>query len=94
MKEKRRLRLVIRKTFGPERYEVTVEWRKLHNEELNDLQYSTRYLVDKIKKNEMGGAYSTFGRQERCVQGLGGPKGKGPLRKRRLRCEDNIKIDL
>jgi hypothetical protein len=25
-----------------------------------------------IKKNEKGGAYSTYGRQERCIQGLGG----------------------
>ena len=28
---------ILRKIFGPKRYEVTEEWRKLHNEELNDL---------------------------------------------------------
>jgi hypothetical protein len=28
---------VLRKIFGPERDEVTGEWRKIHNEELNDL---------------------------------------------------------
>jgi len=28
---------VLRKVFGPKRDEVTGEWRKLHNEELNDL---------------------------------------------------------
>ena len=28
---------VLRRTFGPERDEVTGEWRKLHNEELTDL---------------------------------------------------------
>ena len=28
---------VLRITFGPKRNEVTGEWRKLHNEELNDL---------------------------------------------------------
>ena len=28
---------VLRKIFGPKRDEVTGEWRKLHNEELNDL---------------------------------------------------------
>jgi len=34
---------------------MTGEWRKLHNEELNDL-YSSQYcLGDQIKKNEMGG---------------------------------------
>jgi hypothetical protein len=35
---------------------ITGEWRKLHNEELNDLCSSG----DKIKKNEMGGACSTY----------------------------------
>ena len=39
--EERRLRVfenrVLRKIFGPKRDEVTGEWRKLHNEELNDL---------------------------------------------------------
>ena len=28
---------VLRRIFGPRRYEVTEEWRRLHNEELNDL---------------------------------------------------------
>jgi len=27
----------LRRIFGPKRVEVTQEWRKLHNEELNDL---------------------------------------------------------
>ena len=31
---------VMRRIFGPKRDEVTREWRKLHNEELNDLYYS------------------------------------------------------
>jgi hypothetical protein len=29
--------MVLRRMFGPKRDEVTGEWRKLHNEELNDL---------------------------------------------------------
>jgi hypothetical protein len=37
LKEERRLRVfekrVLRRVFGPKRYEVTREWRKLHNEE-------------------------------------------------------------
>jgi len=41
LREKRRLRMfekrVLRKIFGLKRDEVTKEWRKLHNEELNDL---------------------------------------------------------
>jgi hypothetical protein len=28
---------VLRRIFGPERDEVTMGWRKLHNEELNDV---------------------------------------------------------
>ena len=47
MKEKLRLRVtenrVLRRIFGSERDEVTVEWRKLHGEELNDL-YSSPIL--------------------------------------------------
>jgi hypothetical protein len=41
LKDKRRLRVfenrALRRIFGPKRDEVTREWRKLHNEELNDL---------------------------------------------------------
>jgi hypothetical protein len=31
---------VLRRIFGPKRDEITKEWRKLHNEELNELHYS------------------------------------------------------
>jgi hypothetical protein len=41
LREERRLRVfeerVLRRIFGPKRDEVTGEWRKLHNEGLNDL---------------------------------------------------------
>jgi len=41
LREVRRLRVfenrVLRRIFGPKRDEVTAEWRKLHNEELNNL---------------------------------------------------------
>ena len=49
----------------PRRDEVTGEWRRLHNEELNDL-YSSPNIVrgDKIEKNEMGWACSMYGRGE------------------------------
>jgi hypothetical protein len=44
MREERRLKVfenrVLRRIFGPKRDEVTGEWRKLHNEELNDLYCS------------------------------------------------------
>jgi hypothetical protein len=39
---------VLRRIFGPERDKVTVEWRKLHNEELTDL-YSSSTIIRLIK---------------------------------------------
>jgi hypothetical protein len=34
---------VLRRIFGPKRDEVTVEWIKLHNEELHDLYFAKYY---------------------------------------------------
>jgi hypothetical protein len=52
LREERRLRVfenrVLRGIFKPKRYGVTVEWRKLHNEELNDL-YCSPNIVRVIK---------------------------------------------
>ena len=74
LREERRLRMfenrVLRRIFGPKREEVTGEWRRLHNEELYGL-YCSSNIIGVIKKNEMGGACSTYGRQERCIQGFG-----------------------
>ena len=48
LREERRLRLfenrVLREMFRLERDEVTGEWRKLHNEELNDLYCSSSMI--------------------------------------------------
>jgi len=71
LKEKRGLRMienrVLRRLFGPKRDEVTGEWRKLHNEELNGLHCShNSFRGDQIEKNYMGGACSTYGGEERC----------------------------
>ena len=56
MREKHRLRVsenrVLRRIFGPKRDRVTGEWRKLHNEELNDL-YSSPSIVRVIKPRRM-----------------------------------------
>jgi hypothetical protein len=68
LREERRLGVL--RTFGPERDEVTgVE--KNTDEELNGL-YSTQYCWgDQIEKNEMGGACSAYGVEERHKQGFG-----------------------
>ena len=52
LREELRLRVfensVLRRIFGPKRDELTVEWRKLHNEELNDLYSSSNCSGYKI----------------------------------------------
>jgi hypothetical protein len=66
-KEERRLRVfensVMRRIFGPKRDKVRGEWRRLHNEELNNVYSSTnsRYSGVQIEWNEMGGACCTHG---------------------------------
>jgi hypothetical protein len=46
-------------------------------------------------KNEMGGACSTYGGEERCIQCFGGEtEGKRPLRRPRHRWEGSIKMNL
>jgi hypothetical protein len=56
LREKCRLRVfenrAWKRIFGPKRAEVTKEWRKLHNEELNDL-YSSLNIVRVIKSRRM-----------------------------------------
>ena len=56
LREERRLRVfenrVLRRIFGSKRDEVTGEWKKLHNEELNNL-YSSPNIVRVIKSRRM-----------------------------------------
>jgi PAS domain-containing protein len=64
---------VLRRIFGPKRDEIAGKWRKLYNEELNDL-YSSPKNVRVIKSIRMrqAGHVERMGGEERCIQGFGG----------------------
>jgi hypothetical protein len=86
----------LRRVFGPKRDEVTGEWRKLHNEELNDL-YSLPIImrVVKLRRMRWAGHVARMG-EDRVVHRVlvGKPEGKKPLGRKRRRWEDNIKMDF
>jgi hypothetical protein len=100
LREKRRVRVfesrVLRRIFGLKRDEVTGQWRKLHNEELND-PYSSPNIFRVIKQRIMkwAGHIARMGESRGVYRVLvGKPEGKRPLGKHCRRLEDNNKMDL
>jgi hypothetical protein len=94
-REEHRLRVfenrVLRRIFGLKRDEVTGEWRRLHNEELNDL-YSSPNIIRVIKSRRIrwAGNVACMGEGRGAYKILvGRPQGRP-----RLRWEDIIKMDL
>jgi hypothetical protein len=98
MRKERRLRVfgdrVLRRIFGLRRDEVTVEWRKLQNEKLNNL-YCSPNTIQVIKSMRLVGNVARMGQRRGVYRVLvAKPEGKTPLCRPRRRWEDNIKMDL
>jgi len=100
LREERRLRVfenrVLSRIFEPKRDKVKREWRKLHNEELNDL-HSSPNIVWVMKLRRM----SWVGHVAHMVEGMGmyrvlvgKTEGKRPLGRPRHRWENNNTMDL
>jgi len=76
--------------------EVTREWKKLHNEEINDL-YSSTNIIRVIKSRRMRWEWhaTRMGERRRAYGSLVGKReGRRPPGRPRCRWEDNIKMDL
>jgi len=87
---------VLRRIVGRKRGEVTGEWRKLHNEELNDL-YCSPNIVRVIKSRRMRWAgHVARMRERRGVYRflVGKYEGKRQPGRPRRRWEDDIKMNL
>jgi len=89
-------KMVLRRIFGPRRNEVTGEWRRLHNEELNDL-YCSPNIVRVLKSRRMrwAGHVARMDEEREVYRVLVGKlEGRRPLGRPRRRWVVNIRMDL
>jgi hypothetical protein len=94
--ELRHLFLSLCVLLGPKRDAVTGGWRKLHNEELQNL-YSSPSIIRIIKSRRMRwvGHMARMGEKRNVYRLLvGKPEGKRPLERPRHKWIDNVKMDL
>jgi hypothetical protein len=87
---------VLRRIFKPTRDEVTGEWRKLHNEELNNLYSSPNILrVITLRRMRWAGHVTRMGKGRGVYRFfVGMPEERRPLGRSRHRWEDNIRMDI
>jgi len=63
---------VLRRIFEPKRDEVTREWRKLHDEELDDLDSSpNKVRMITSRRMRWAGHVVCLGEEDRCIPGFG-----------------------
>jgi len=88
--------MVLRRIFGPRRDEVTGDWKRLHNEELNDLNSSPNIVrVIKSRRMRWTGHVARMGEERGVYRVLvGKPEGRMPLERPSCRWVDNIRTDL
>jgi hypothetical protein len=81
--EKHRLRVfenrVLRRIFGPKRDKVTVEWRRLHNEELNDLYSSPNTIWAIESRRRWAGHVARMGERRHAYSVLVGKPERNDL---------------
>jgi len=71
--------MLLRRIFGPRSDEVTGEWwRRLHNEELNDLYSSTNTVrVIKSRRMRWAGHVARMGEERGCIESWRGNRREG-----------------
>jgi hypothetical protein len=87
---------MLRRIFGPNRDELTGEWRKLHNEDLHDLFFSPCIIrINRTRRMRWAGHVVGMGEKRNAYRLLvGKPEGRRPLGRLRSRWADNIRMDL